>query len=172
MAPPAPLWLLHLYDVLFARAPQMGSGPPNHINYTSFPFWRSPRTSLILARTWSFILPHLQGQWTHHLWAFAMLDFLVITAGWRWRQIAAVAVDRFWVVRSSEALEPTSISLILLTEMWEMINAMLSHSHSFLDVWITTGYHFNMAIWHGIGNCPSVIVHLSLFFSIRIWTEH
>lgn len=73
------------------------------------------------------------------------------------------------MVRISEALESTvNIFDLINTEMGDMINAFLSCSHSFPDVLIITSYHFNMAIWHSYGNCPSVTVHLSPFLNIRV----
>lgn len=73
------------------------------------------------------------------------------------------------MVRISEALERSvNIFDLINTEMGEMINAFLSCSHSFPDVSIITSYHFNMAIWHSNGNCPSVTVHLSPFLNITV----
>lgn len=101
--------------------------------------------------------------------SFAILVFLLLLWCESQRQIAAVVVDIFWGVRISEALEHSvNIFDLINTEMWEMINAFLSCSHSFPDVSIITSYHFNMAIWHSNGNCPSVTVHLSPFLNIRI----
>ena len=73
------------------------------------------------------------------------------------------------MARISEAVERSvNIFDLINTEMGEMINAFLSRSHRFPDVSIITSYHFNMAIWHSNGNCPSVTVHLSPFLNIRV----
>lgn len=108
------------------------------------------------------------GDSTHIISELWHPGFLAIVVEWIQRQIAAV-VDRFWAVRISEALKRSvNIFNLINTEMWEMINAFLSCSHSFPDFSITSSYHFNTAIWHRDGNCPSVTVHLSPFFNIRI----
>lgn len=123
---------------------------------------------LIGEHTWSFVLPHLQGQCTHHLWALPP---------WIPRYYCSVHPKTNCCCRCGRILgsediwgswADVNIFDRINTEMWEMINAFLSCSHSFPDVSFITSYHFNMAIWHSSGNCPSVTVHLSPFRNIRI----
>lgn len=147
---------------------QMGSGPTNQIHYTSFPSWSS-RAHLNF-RAQAVIYP-LTPPGTVHAWylSFAILDFSCCCCGvipetncccLRGQILGGEDLWGSWA--------SVNIFDLINTELWEMINAFLSCSHSFPDVSIITSYHFNTAIWHSSGNCPSVTVHLSPFLSMRI----
>ena len=124
---------------------------------------------LIWEHTCSFILPTPPGTVCTSSLSFATPDYSLLPWCEAEDKLLLSSLHRFWVVGISQALEPVSISSILLTQRCgEMINALLSRVHSFPDVSIITSYHFNKAIRHSDGNCPSVNVHLSPFLNIRI----